>query len=43
MEAMETCSPLGIMIDDKAPSLLLLTSKFREEIMWYVAPLSIII
>ena len=42
-EPMETCSPLGIMIDEKEPLLLLLTSKFREEILRFIAPLLIII
>jgi len=43
MKAIKSCSPLGIVTNDITPLLLLLTSKFEEKIIWFVAKLSIII
>jgi hypothetical protein len=43
MKAIKSCSPLGIVTNDITPLLLLLTSKFKEKIIWFVAQLSIII
>ena len=42
MDIIGTCSPLGIVTGGKVVFLLLSTSKFGDEVMWSVAPLSII-
>ena len=42
MDVIGACSPLGIVTGGKVVFLLLLTSRFGDEVMWYVAPLSII-
>ena len=41
MDVMGACSPLGIATGGNKVFLRLLTSKVGDEVMWYIAPLSI--